>query len=252
MAEFLTTPTLGLPHGYFTRRGGVSSGAYSSLNCSLSGGDARPLVMENRALAARALGCAPTDLLGLTQVHGSDVVTVAAPWQPGEGPRADAMVTARRGLGLGIITADCAPVLFADQQAGVIGAAHAGWRSAVGGVLEATLMAMRALGARQITACVGPCIAQSSYEVGPDMREAALAAGHNADRFFSNGQRADRWQFDLSGYCQHRLQQAGAAADGVGIDTLADEARFFSHRRRTLRGEAAIGHQLSAIMLPAG
>jgi YfiH family protein len=254
-AEALTADVLAVPHGFFTRRGGVSSGPYASLNCSLSSQDDRDTVLANRARVARRLGAEPAHLVGLMQVHGDAVVTVATPWRHGEGPRADAMVTDRPGIALGIVTADCAPVLFADIEAGVIGAAHAGWRGAVGGVLETTITAMEALGARRaaITAAIGPCIRQPSYEVGPDLREAVLAAGAAGAAFLAPGAREDRWQFDLAGYCAARLAAAGAGRVGVlQADTLADEARFFSHRRRTLAGGGPIGHQISAITLPAG
>ena len=241
------------PHGFFTRGGGVSSGPFASLNCSLSGLDDRDNVLENRARAARAIGADPACLVGLTQVHGPEVAVVRTPWPPGAGPRADAMVTDRADVALGIITADCAPVLFADLSAGVVGAAHAGWRGAVAGVLEATIAAMEALGASRarIAAAIGPCIRQSSYEVAADLRDAVLAADPANTEFFTPGRTEARWQFDLAGYCAARL---GAAAigrvDTVDADTLADEARFFSHRRRTLSDGGPIGHQISVIALP--
>ena len=237
-------------HGFFTREGGVSQGPFASLNCSLSGADAREAVLENRARTARAVGCEPDRLLGLTQVHGIAVATVVEPWQPGAGPRADAAVTARHGIALGIVTADCAPVLFADTAAGVIGAAHAGWRGAVEGVLEATIAAMLNLGATRagIAAAVGPCIAQSSYEIGADLRDAVLARDPADASFFRDGQRPAYWQFDLAGYCAARLAAAGVGrVENLGIDTLANEARFFSHRRRTLAGGGPIGHQIAVI-----
>jgi polyphenol oxidase len=178
------------------------------------------------------------------------VIHVTAPWAAGEGPRADAMVTDRSDIALGIITADCAPILFADVAAGVIGAAHAGWRGAVSGVLEATLGAMVELGARRITAVIGPCIHQASYEVGADLRDAVLARDAADARFFAAGRRDDRWQFDLPNYCAARLAEAGVAGiDWLGTDTLADDDRFFSYRRRTLNGGGPIGHQISAIRL---
>jgi YfiH family protein len=247
MAEFLRADPIGFPHGYFTRRGGVSVGPFASLNCSLSSPDARDAVMENRARAARALGTDPERLMGVTQVHGHDVATVSEPWAAGAGPRADAMVTNRPGFALGIITADCAPVLFADPHGGVVGAAHAGWRGAVSGVIEATIAAMVALGAQpdRIAAAVGPCIGQDSYEVGPDLRDAVADAA-----FFMPGRRQDRWQFDLPGYCAARLRLAGIGTVAtLGADTLADDERFFSHRRRTLAGGGPIGHQISVIAL---
>lgn len=248
--EALTSPALSCPHGFFTRRGGVSVGPYASLNCSLSGQDAPEAVRENRALAARRLGAEPVNLVGLTQVHGIGVAVVDAPWPHGAGPRADAMVTDRRGVALGVITADCTPVLLEDRRAGVVGAVHAGWRGAVAGVLEATVEAMARLGARpdSIAAAIGPCIRQPSYEVGPDLRDAVLAHDGRHDEYFATGERSDRWLFDLAGYCRMRLARVGRV-DVINANTLADPERFFSHRRRTLAGGGPIGHQISAIML---
>jgi polyphenol oxidase len=244
------THSLGTPHGFFTRQGGVSEGPYASLNCSLSSKDSRDAVIENRARVARALGERPEALVGVTQVHGTDVVTVTERWAAGEGPVADAMVTDRPGIVLGIVTADCAPVLFCDPVAGVIGAAHAGWRGALAGVLEATLSAMVRLGARQerIRAAIGPCIGQASYEVAADLHDAVLAHDPAATVFFADG-RPGRWQFDLPGYCAERLRTAGAAVAEVAADTAAEPEKFFSHRRRTLAGGGPIGHQMSAIVL---
>ncbi|HEY1412492.1 MAG TPA: peptidoglycan editing factor PgeF [Rhodopila sp.] len=258
MAEALTADALPAPHGFFTRRGGVSSGPFSSLNCSLSSPDDPAAVMENRGRVARSLGVDPAGLLGLTQVHGTHVVTATTPWAAGQGQKADAMVTNRPGLALGIVTADCAPVLFADTDGRVVGAAHAGWRGAVAGVLEATIAAMVALGASaaNVTAAVGPCIAQASYEVGADLRDAVLARSADDSAFFVPGRRDGHWQFDLPGYCAARLHEAGVGHVIVtGFDTLADADRFFSHRRRTLahaRGRTGdrpepIGHQISVI-----
>jgi YfiH family protein len=245
--EALQAPSLSAPHGFFTRRGGVSTGPYHSLNCSLSGGDDRGSVLRNRALAAGAIGTEPAALVGLTQVHGAAVVHVTTPWLPGEGPRADAMVTERPDLALGVITADCAPVLFAADDGRIVGAAHAGWRGALAGVLEATAAAMRSLGASTIGAGIGPCIGAASYEVAADMRDAVLARDPGDARFFQNGRRTDRWQFDLAGYCAARLEASGVTVDRLDADTLADEARYFSHRRRTLAGGGPIGHQISII-----
>lgn len=244
MAEFLTHPAIAARHGFFTRRGGVSSGGYAALNCGLRSEDDPAAVAENRARAATALGAAPEALRALRQVHGPVVIEATNAWDAL--PEADAMVTRAPGLALGIVTADCAPVLFHDAEAGVIGAAHAGWRGAVGGVLEATIAAMEALGAERgrIAAIVGPCIAQASYEVRADLRDAV-----DAPRFFAPGRDAAHFQFDLAGYCAARLTTAGVAGSALGLDTLADEARFFSHRRRTLAGGGPLGHQLSAIML---
>ncbi len=251
-AEFLTADWLNIRHGFFTRRGGVSEGPFASLNCSLSGQDDRALVMENRARVAAALGAGLPALVGLFQVHGADVVTVTQPWVAGAGPHADAMVTDRPGIGLGIVTADCAPVLFADREAGVVGAAHAGWRGAVAGILEATLAAMARLGAdpARVVVAVGPCIAQPSYEVGADLHEAVLARDPADAAFFAGGARPGHWQFDLPGYCVARLRAAGVAqAASLGFDTVTDPARFFSHRRRTLSGGGPIGHQISVVVL---
>ena len=248
--ERLQSPGLPPRHGFFTRRGGTSQGPYAGLNCSLSGGDDPSHVAQNRALAAACLGIAADRLVGVSQVHGCAVATVHRAWAPGTGPKADAMVTAVPGLALGIITADCAPVLFSDPH-GVIGAAHAGWRGAACGVLEATVLAMESLGARRsaIAAAVGPCIAQASYEVGGDLRDAVLPTLPDAAALFAPSSRPGHWQFDLAGYCLARLSAAGVRATALGADTCADEARFFSHRRRTLAGGGPIGHQLSAIAL---
>jgi YfiH family protein len=256
-AEFLApeflTGELPAPHGFFTRRGGVSSGDYASLNCSLSGQDERAAVLENRARAARAVGAEPGRLLGLSQVHGAVCVTVEHGWEIGAGPAADAMVTKCAGLALGIVTADCAPVLFADAHAGIVGAAHAGWRGAVAGVLEATVEAMVALGSvrGQISAAIGPCIQAASYEVTADLRDAVLQHDASDEACFTAGRDAAHWQFDLSGYGAGRLRRAG-----IGLvvqlpqDTQAEAELFFSHRRRTLAGGGAIGHQISIVRCP--
>ncbi|GGJ03699.1 peptidoglycan editing factor PgeF [Neoroseomonas lacus] len=255
MAEFVTAESLaglpGLAHGFFTRRGGVSAGPFAALNCSLSGKDDADAVRENRRRAADALGVPATALAGLTQVHGIDVAVLDTPWPENDRPVADALVTRRPGLALGVVTADCAPVLFADAESGVIGAAHAGWRGAVAGVLEATIAAMEALGARRgrIVTAVGPCIRQPSYEVAADLRDAVLARDPADARFFADGVREGRWQFDLAGYCAARLTAAGVAAEVTPHDTLALEDAFFSHRRRTLAGGGPIGHQLSSIVI---
>jgi polyphenol oxidase len=241
------SPLLTAPHRFFTRNGGVSTGAYASLNCSFTADDPEN-VRENRARVAQAMGVERDRLLGCKQVHGIDVVTVDRPWAEGDGPAADALVSSVPGLGLGVITADCAPVLFygANAAGGVAGAAHAGWRGAVAGVLEATVAAMRALGAGEIYAVIGPCIQQPSYEVGADLRDAVLAERRSAARFFTAG-RPDHWWFDLPAYCLARLDAAGVKAESLGLDTCGLELEFFSHRRRTLRGEAALGHQISVI-----
>jgi YfiH family protein len=245
--EILTT-ALAARHGFFTRNGGVSTGPYASLNCSFSA-DARGNVVANRALVAAAIGVAPSNLLGVKQVHGIGVRIAEAPWAIGEGGEADAVVTATPGLALGVVTADCAPVLFADDAGKVVGAAHAGWRGAVAGILEATVLAMRGLRAATITAAIGPCIHQASYEVGADLRGVVLARDAADEKFFTGGTRPEKWQFDLPGYCAARLAGLGVAAEILPYDTCALEQIFFSHRRRTLRGESAIGHQISVIRL---
>ncbi|PWC29191.1 peptidoglycan editing factor PgeF [Teichococcus aestuarii] len=254
-AEFLSTDLFaGLPHGFFTRRGGVSKGGFATLNCSLSGQDDAAAVATNRARAMDALGLPGGALSSAHQVHGVAVAVVGQPIPNEVRPTADALVTDRPGLALGVVTADCGPVLFADMEAGVVGAAHAGWRGAVAGILEETLLAMERLGASRhaITAVVGPCIRQDSYEVGNDLRDAVLAREAADSRFFVAGRREAHWQFDLAGYCAARLVAARTGRVAViPADTCAEPDRFFSHRRRTLAGEGPIGHQLSAIALPA-
>lgn len=246
---FLTSPAIPARHGFFTRLGGVSTGPYATLNCALSGQDDPAHVAENRARMTRALGAAT--LVGLHQVHGTAVATVIEAWAPGQGPKADAMVSAMPGIALGIITADCTPVLLHDPAAGVVGAVHAGWRGALAGVLEATVAAMQALGATPsgIAAAIGPCIRQPSYQVGADLRDAVLARDADDAAFFIPGRNdgAPHWQFDLAGYCAARLRGIGQV-DVIDADTLPDEVRFYSHRRRTLAGGGVIGHQISAIV----
>ncbi len=240
-AVYVRIPGFVARHGFFTRLGGVSDHAFTSLNCSLSSTDDPALVAENRRLVAQAMGV--ERLLGLTQIHSTEVVVVRHGDETGA--RADAMVTRLHGVGLGVITADCAPVLLVDRAAGVIGAAHAGWRGAVDGVLAATVAAMRDLGAGDIVAAIGPCIGPNSYEVGPELRDQVAPEHH---LFFRQGE-GDRLWFDLPGYCATRLQEAGVVEVFIeGSDTLADP-RFWSHRRRTKAGGGSIGHQISVIAL---
>ncbi|WP_025886220.1 peptidoglycan editing factor PgeF [Asaia prunellae] len=238
-------------HGFFTRLGGVSPAPFNSLNCSLASADRPENIAENRGRVARFLGVDSSFLLGLTQIHSADVVTLTSRtplWQTGRGPAADALVSNRDDVALGVITADCGPVLFASLDGQIVGAAHAGWRGAVGGVLEATLSAMTALGAGDVVACVGPCIRQESYEVGAEMREAVLDSSPEAGHFFIPAPRDGHYLFDMPGYCLHRLRRAGLHhVSTIGLDTCADTRRFFSHRRRTQAGGGAIGHQISAI-----
>jgi YfiH family protein len=250
----LRSPLLPIAHGFFTRLGGVSTGPYASLNCSLSSHDSRAAVLENRARAAHAIGADPSALVGLNQVHSATVVRVSSPWAPGNGPSGDALVTSQPGLALGVVTADCAPILLVDSAAGVVAAAHAGWRGAIAGVIEATLTTMSDLGASppRIVAAIGPCIRQPSYEVGDDLRTALLTASPDASGHFLPGRRGRHWQFDLAAYCTARLTAAGVRhVDVLKADTAADETRFFSHRRRTLAGGGPIGHQISIIALVA-
>ncbi|MGQ9371421.1 peptidoglycan editing factor PgeF [Azospirillum sp. A39] len=242
----------GIRHAFFTRTGGVSTGIYGSLNCGLGSGDSPAAVAENRARAAARLERPAESLVTCHQVHSATCVVVEEPWAPGKGPQADAMVTRVPGVVLGILTADCAPVLLADPGAGVVGAAHAGWKGAKGGVLEATVARMRDLGARieRIVAAVGPCIAQRSYEVGPEFPEPFLEEGaRNAD-FFAPARRPGHHLFDLGGYVAQRLANAGVeVVQRCPNDTVAEEERFFSYRRACLRGETDYGRGLSAILL---
>jgi YfiH family protein len=238
-------------HAFFTREGGASDGIYASLNCGLGSGDDKETVRENRRRVLARLGLAADRLRTVYQVHGTNVWTVS----DGGGPapkQADAMVTRMRGVGLGILTADCAPVLFADRAAGVVGAAHAGWKGAVSGVLAATVAAMEALGARRgdIMAAVGPCIAQASYEVGPEFPRPFLDEDRANEAHFANGRRDGRFQFDLEGYVAERLARLGLADVSLTrADTCAEEDRYFSYRRTCLRGERDYGRQISVIAL---
>ena len=242
----------GVQHRFFTRRGGVSAGLYSSLNCGYGSGDQPDNVRENRRRAAAAFDLGESDLLTVHQFHSTDVLTVADQrWSSPGAPKADAMVTDRPGVVLGVLAADCAPVLFADGRAGVIGAAHAGWKGALGGVVDTTIAAMERLGARRehIQAAIGPCIGRESYEVGPEFPEPFLAqdAGHAA--FFRPAARAGHFLFDLAGYLAHRLARADIAASITGHDTLAADEDFFSYRRNTLAGVRDYGRGLSAVAL---
>jgi YfiH family protein len=249
--QILTSPNLaGVRHGFFTRRGGASSGVYEGLNCGPGSNDQREAVAMNRARVAAALDVGPDQLLSLHQVHSANVV-VAGPDGWAERPKADGVVTNIPGLALGILTADCAPVLFADHAAGVIGAAHAGWRGAIDGVLEATIAAMVRLGAQEgaIVAAVGPTISQAAYEVGPEFLDRFRDEEAGLERFFIPGQ-GDRLRFDLPGFVLHRLRDAGVAeAAWLGACTYSDPTRFFSYRRATHGGEPDYGRLISAIRL---
>lgn len=239
-------------HAFFTRQGGVSGGLYASLNCGFGSGDKVEDVARNRALAASRLDVPPDRLVSCHQVHGTDIVTVERQWPRQANPRADGMVTKVPGIALGILAADCAPVLFADPAAGVVGAAHGGWRGALAGVMEATVAAMGALGARRetIRAGIGPCIAQPSYEVGPEFGAAFAEADPESGEFFVPAARPGHFLFDLPGYIACRLGRLGlAAVEQSGRDTAADEELFFSYRRACLRGEKDYGRGLAAIVL---
>jgi len=239
-------------HGFFTREGGVSGGLYASRNCGFGSADARGNVARNRARCVAELDAGACALVTAFQTHSAAVATVEAPWAPEAAPEADALVTRRPGVALGILTADCAPVLFVDPTAGVIGAAHAGWRGAVDGVLDSTVDAMVALGANRarIVAGIGPAIGPSSYEVGPEFPERVNAGGIAADAFFQPAEREGHFLFDLPGYVRARLLHAGVGqASWIGCDTLPDETRFFSYRRATHRGEGDYGRMLAAIAL---
>lgn len=249
--EILTSDSLSpVRHGFFTRRGGASSGVFEGLNCGFGSSDQREIVAINRARVAEAMGCAEAyHLVGVHQVHSADVVTLVA-GEDARDVKADGMVTATPGLALGVLTADCQPVLFSDPTAGVIGAAHAGWKGAMNGVLEATVEAMLALGAtrEKITAVIGPCINQKAYEVGPDFKEAFLDEDAANERFFAAGQ-GDRVQFDLPGFGLARLRRAGVQAEWTRHCTYADPDRFYSYRRTTHAGEADYGRLIAAIRM---
>lgn len=252
MLTLVRSPLLeGLPHGFLGRTGGRSTGLYDSLNVGLGSSDDPARVRDNRARALAAV--APgARLVTVHQVHGTRCLE-AGDWADEGRPEADALATREPGLAIGILTADCAPVLFADRAAGVIGAAHAGWKGALAGILESTLDAMEALGAARgrIAAAIGPCIAAASYEVGEAFRAGFVAGDAEAGDFFVPGPRG-RPHFDLPGYAAHRLRRAGAGAvEAVGLDTCTDRPRFFSYRRATLAGEPDYGRQLSLVALPA-
>ena len=249
--EILTSDVLfPVRHGFFSRRGGLSSGIFSDLNCGNRSSDLAEVVALNRKRVAAAMDISIEDLIGMHQVHSPTVITVDGP-HTGDKPTADAVVTATPGLALTILTADCQPVLFADSDANVIGAAHAGWRGALDGILEATLDAMEALGARRdnTIAVIGPTISQHAYEVGPEFLDNFIADSSNNTRFFVNGQ-DDRMHFDLPAFGLHRLRQAGIGkAEWTHHCTYSDPDRFFSYRRSTHANEPDYGRLISAIRL---
>ncbi len=247
--EILTSDALGVKHGFFTRRGGASSGVFAGLNCGQGSSDQTEIVAINRARVAEALGVAADHLVGVHQIHSATAVTIDAPLP--EKPRADALVTATRGIALSVLTADCQPVLFADKEAGVIGAAHAGWRGALDGVLHATVDAMEGLGAQRanITAVIGPSISQRAYEVGPEFLDSFMAEDPDYARFFINGN-GDRMMFDLPAFGLNRLRAAGVGhAEWTRHCTFSDAERFYSYRRTTHAKEADYGRLIAAITL---
>ncbi len=253
--EPITAPDLaalpGIRHAFFTRQGGVSGGLYASLNGGLGSQDDPAHILENRRRMADVLTIPREHLLSLYQVHSPDVVVAEGPWS-GDRPRADAMVTRTPGIGLGISTADCGPILFADGEAGVVGAAHAGWKGAFGGIIEATLVAMEGLGARRraITAVLGPTIGPQAYEVGPEFVARFVAADAGFGRFFRPSERDGHAMFDLPAFIAARFAEAGVGRFvDLGLCTYSDPARFFSYRMTTHRAEPDYGRLISAIAL---
>lgn len=242
----------GVSHRFFTRRGGVSGGLYSSLNCGYGSGDSPDNVRENRRRVAEIFGRAEPDLLTLHQIHSTEVIAVGTErWTSPGAPKADGLVTDRPDVVLAAMAADCAPVLLADPAAGVIGAAHAGWKGALNGVAEATILAMEKLGAKrdQIRAAVGPCIGRDSYEVGPEFPAPFLAQDEGNAAFFRTAPRDGHFMFDLAGYLTHRIGLVGVAVEATGHDTLGAPEDFFSYRGNFLQGVRDYGRGISAIAL---
>jgi polyphenol oxidase len=243
----------GAAHAFFTRRGGVSQGVYASLNGGVGSNDEPAAVAENRARMARVLGVAPENFLVPYQVHSADALAVSAPWAEGGRPRCDGLVTATPGLALGVTGADCGVLLFADLSAQVIGAAHAGWKGALTGMVEALVAAMEAFGARRanIVGALGPTIGQNSYEVGPEFFARFAAEDAGFSRYFAPSEKTGHHFFDLPGFLVMRAERAGIGRfENLGLDTYADEARFFSYRRTTHRKEPDYGRLVAAIALP--
>jgi polyphenol oxidase len=241
----------GLRHAFFSREGGVSEGIYASLNGGLGSQDDPANVMENRRRMAEQMGVPPENLLGVHQIHSPDVAVATGPWQSAARPRADAIVTRTEGVAIGVTAADCGPILFVDPKARVIGAAHAGWKGALTGVLESTVDAMEKLGADRsgMVAAIGPLIRQHSYEVGSEFIERFLDADAENAMFFLSGERDGHAMFDLAGFIRMRLENAGVLMiDDLGVDTYSDE-RFYSYRRSVHRREPDYGRHLHAIAL---
>ena len=251
----IEAPALRLPgiaHAFFTRQGGVSTGLYRGLNTGIGSKDTRESVLENRTRAARSIGASPDKLATPYQIHSADTVVVDEVWEPGHGPKADAVATRQPGIAVGVGAADCGPVLFADANAKVVAAAHAGWKGALGGVLESAIETMERLGAKRsdIVAVLGPTISARAYEVGPEFMAKFTAADAGNQRFFHPSTRNGHQMFDLPAYIVARLEVAGVGSAGaLNLCTYSDEERFYSYRRATHRGEADYGRLLSAIML---
>ncbi len=242
----------GISHGFFTRQGGHSTGLFDSLNCGMGSGDDKETVTKNRAVVAERLGVAPDSLLSAWQIHSPDAVVVSAPWAGEERPRVDALVTKAPGVALGVLTADCGPVLFADPRSRVIGAAHAGWKGALTGVTTRTLDVMEEQGADRanIIAVIGPMISKAAYEVGPEFPGRFTVADPANARYFTPSSRAGHFMFDLPGYLADRLQGEGVGTVvNLSLCTFSDERRFFSYRRATHRNEKDYGRLISAIAI---
>ncbi|MBI3699149.1 MAG: peptidoglycan editing factor PgeF [Afipia sp.] len=240
------------PHGFFDRLGGVSTGIYGSLNCGLRPKDQRDAVLENRDRVARHLGSRGDRLLTCYQIHSAEAIIVTAPWAPDQHPKADALVTATPGLVLGALGADCMPILFSDFEAGIVGAAHAGWKGALAGVGESTIAAMERIGAnrQRITAVIGPCISQRAYEVGPEFLQTFIAANPANENYFVVPTGRERPTFNLPSYMLDRLKSAGIAnVTNLEVCTYSAPEQYFSYRRATHRKESGFGEQIAAIMV---
>jgi YfiH family protein len=248
----LLNEVAGIAHGFFTREGGTSAGLFSSLNCGFGSGDDLDTVARNRALVADVIGVASDRLLTLYQEHSPRVIAVSKPWRRESAPVADAMVTKEPGIALGALTADCAPVIFAEGQARIIGIAHAGWKGAVSGITDATIGAMEELGADRasIVAAIGPAISAAVYEVGPEFHQRFLETDAANEAFFRPTAKPQHWLFDLPGYLMARLRRSGIGkADDLALCTYDDERRFFSYRRATHRNQSHYGRLISVVAI---